>query len=110
MWRRVGWDARAAGGFIVTGTRGSPKAPQNSVCFLFAPVLFCPQRFQQDIILHSGSRGSGHRQHERLIRYGDSVQADLKPVGMNNYVFIKLTIWYYQTTLLYRRHNSDATD
>src|ERR1700737_3342124 len=82
MSRPDGWGAKAAEAFTFMGTPANPEVPQNSVCFLFAPVLFCPQRFQQAIVLHSRSRGSGVRQRERLIKSGHSVQADLRPVKL----------------------------
>jgi hypothetical protein len=64
-------------------------------------MLFCPQSFQQALLLHSWPCGSGFRQHERLIRLGCYfVRLDLKPASFTNYVFIKLTIWYYLATFI----------
>jgi hypothetical protein len=56
--------------------QGDP-AYENSICFLFASMLFCPQSFQQAIILHSRSRGFGVEQRERLIRDSRSVLAGI---------------------------------
>src|ERR1700686_5238614 len=100
MWRRGGWGARAAEAFTFTEMEASRKVPQNNVCFLFAPVLFCPQSFQQAILLHSRSRGLGVRQHERLIKSDHSVQVDLRQRIKKNYVSIKFTIWYYLATFI----------
>jgi hypothetical protein len=49
--------------------------------------------------LHCRSHGSEVQQREKLIRAGP-VQVDLKLVNRNNYVFIKLTTWYYQATFI----------
>ena len=74
--------------------RDNPKAPQNSVCFLFALMLFCPQVFNRPSILHCWSHGSG-AQHVRnsstTVILAGRLEVSEGP--------IKLTTWYYSAAL-----------